>query len=157
MRLWQWGIKALGLAVALGFATGGEAVAQEREAMERLAAKVAACSMIQDPTERLQCYDAAAERESDPVVPEGVIIELAGEDDFDSDTFVVERPWHLRWNSAGSIFTAELHTMAGELIGIIGNQIGAGDGRSDPQPPGQYRLALRAIGEWQVWVMEEDG
>lgn len=155
-RLWQCGAFALGLVAALASGTGGEAAAQEQEAVERLAAEIAACSMLQDPTERLRCYDEAAGRESDTVVPEGVILELAGSDDFDSDSFVVEQPWHLRWGTEGSIFTAELHNIAGELIGIIGNQIGAGNDRSGAQPPGEYRLSVRAIGKWQIWVMEDD-
>lgn len=155
-RLWQNGALALVLTAALASGTGGEAAAQEQQAVERLAAQVAACSMLQDPTDRLSCYDEAAGREGDPVVAEGVILDLAGSDDFDSDTFVVAAPWHIRWDSAGSIFTVELQNIAGELIGIIGNQIGAGNDRSDPQPPGEYQLAVRAIGEWQIWVMEED-
>jgi len=147
-------VAALGLLVASLF--GGEkALAEEK--VERLAAEIAACAMLQDPTERLRCYDAAAGRESDKVVPEGVILELAGRDDFDSDSFRTETPWHLRWESGGSIFTVELTNASGELIGIIGNQIGAGNDRSEPQPPGEYRLSVRAIGEWQLWIMEEDG
>ena len=153
-RLWRLGTLFLALAGVLA-SGAGETAAQEQKALERLAAEVAACSMIQDPTERLRCYDTAIDRETDSVVPEGVVLELVGRDDFDTDSFAVDRPWHLRWDSAGSIFTVELHTMSGELIGIIGNQIGAGNDRSAPQPPGEYQLAVRAIGDWQIWVMEE--
>jgi len=161
-QLWHYGA-ALALLVAVAFG-GGKLAAEETappeavtpEAVERLAAQISACAMVSDPTERLQCYDEAAGREGDTVVPEGVILELAGSDDFDSDRFRADGPWHLRWDSSGSIFTVELNNVAGELIGIIGNQIGAGSNRSEALPPGDYMLAVRAIGEWQLWVMEED-
>lgn len=140
----------------------GQALAQDGESGEgaevgRLAAEIAACRMVRDPTERLRCYDAAAGlADEESVVEQGVVMQLAGEDDFDSDLFVSETPWHLRWNSRGSIFTVELQDITGELIAIIGNQIGAGENRSEVQPPGEYRVAVRAIGSWQIWVMEED-
>lgn len=158
-------IKGLVAALLLGgglWLSAGQASAQDSDPGEgeeagRLAAEIAACRMVQDPTERLRCYDAAAGAADDEsVVAEGVVLQLAGEDDFDSDNFVSESPWHLRWNSRGSIFTVELQDIAGELIAIIGNQIGAGENRSEVQPPGEYRVAVRAIGSWQLWVMEED-
>jgi len=144
------GLLALAVAGAPGAAS----------AEERLAAELAACSMLEDPTERLRCYDALAGSEADAAgevaVDDGaMLLELAGEDDFDSDGFAAEAPWHLRWESEGSILTVELRDAGGELIDIIGNQIGRGEGRSNDQPPGAYGLAVRAIGAWRLWVIEE--
>jgi len=123
-----WWRTALGLSFLSLAALGGngDAAAQEPEAVERLGAKIAACRMLEDPTERLHCYDEAAGRESDAVVPEGVILELAGSGDFDSESFTAEKPWHLRWESEGNVFTVELYNVAGEFIDVIGNQFGSG-------------------------------
>jgi len=141
------------LAIAL-LAGGGEAAAQER-----LQGELAACRMLEDPTERLRCYDALAgsDAEAGEVVAEegAVLLELAGEDDFDSEGFTAEDVWHLRWESEGSILTVELRDVGGELVAIIGNQIGRGEDRSPEQPPGAYSLAVRAIGAWRLWVIEE--
>lgn len=136
-------------AIALGAAAAG---AEEGE----LAAGLATCRMTEDPTERLRCYDALAGAEAKAgVAEEAAVLALAGADDFDSEGFVVEEPWHLRWDSGGSILTVELREAGGELIDIIGNQIGRGEGRSTAQRPGSYSLAVRAIGDWRLWVMGE--
>ena len=141
-------------ALALGAA---DAAAQERDT---LAAEIAACRMLEDPTERLRCYDEAAEAEAEEgevVVEEGrAVLELAGSGDFDSDSFTTEAPWHLRWVSEGSIMTVELRDFTGEMITILGNQIGRGEGRSEVSAPGDYILAVRALGDWQLWVIEGD-
>lgn len=148
------GILAAGLLATALLAAGGEAAAQER-----LQGELAACRMLEDPTERLRCYDALAgsEAEAGEVAAEegAMLLELAGEDDFDSEAFVPEGDWHLRWESEGSILTVELRDATGELVAIIGNQIGRGEDRSPEQPPGEYSLAVRAIGAWRLWVIEE--
>lgn len=153
------GLGAIAVSALLaGALVNGSPAWAQTAAPERLAGEIAACRMVEDPTERLRCYDAAADADAEAgVVDDGrVVLELAGEDDFDSDSFVSPSPWHLRWETEGSIFTVELRDMAGELIGIIGNQIGRGEDRSPVQAPGEYMLAVRAIGAWQLWVMEED-
>ncbi|MFC4351263.1 hypothetical protein ACFOW6_06875 [Fodinicurvata halophila] len=126
-------------------------------AAQELESELTACRMIEDATERLQCYDkiVTGEAESGDIIAadEETIINIAGEDDFDSKVFTAEEEWHLRWTSQGSIMTIELRDFAGELIGIVGNQIGAGEGRSETLDPGEYMLAVRAIGEWEIFAI----
>lgn len=127
-------------------------------AAQELESKLTACRMIEDATERLQCYDkiVAGEAESGNIVAtdDETIINIAGENDFDSEVFTAEEDWHLRWTTEGSIMTIELRDFTGELIGIVGNQIGAGEGRSETLEPGEYMLAVRAIGEWEIHAIK---
>ncbi|WP_022727137.1 hypothetical protein [Fodinicurvata sediminis] len=124
---------------------------------DEIESKLTACRMIEDPTERLQCYDKIVEGESESgnivTTDEETIINIAGEDDFDSQVFTAEEEWHLRWTSQGSIMTIELRDFTGELIGIVGNQIGRGEGRSETLDPGEYMLAVRSIGEWEIFAI----
>lgn len=131
-------------------------------AAQELESELTACHMIDDPTERLKCYDKIVEGESESesgdivATDEETIINIAGEDDFDSKNFTTEETWHLRWNHKGSIMTIELRDFAGELIGIVGNQIGKGEGRSESLSPGEYMLSVRAIGEWEIYAIRGD-
>ena len=80
---------------------------------------------------------------------------FTGRDDWDSEPFEVTQPWRVTWQNEGSLLTVELRGEQGEMLDVIGNQIGRGGGRSEVQEPGVYRLAVRGLGGWRVQVVDE--
>ena len=118
------------------------------------------CVDVQQETLRLQCYDSllqplAQGRIDDTSQSASVIHSFAGSDDHDTDVLTIREPWHLRWALDGSLLSIELRADDGSLVDMVGNQIGAGHGRSAPLEPGVYRLAIRAIGDWKL-VLEPE-
>lgn len=115
-----------------------------------LPASILACATLVDDAGRLACYDevvaaAAAEAESSPT-----LFAVAGRNDGDSAAFRAPGRWYVEWRSEGSIVTMELHTAGGGFEAVIGTQIGSGSGRSASFPPGEYRLAVRGDGTWEL-------
>src|SRR3546814_267050 len=80
---------------------------------------------------------------------------FTGRDDWDSQPFEMTKAWRLVWQNQGSLLTVELRAEQGEMLDVIGNQIGQGGGRSEVQEPGVYRLAVRGLGGWRVQVVPE--
>ena len=123
----------------------------------KLADQLVYCAGLPGEQERLQCYDALAR----PLLglEEGgaaaALHSFTGRDDWDSEPFEVTRPWRVTWQNEGSLLTVELRGEQGEMLDVIGNQIGRGGGRSDVQEPGVYRLAVRGLGGWRVQVVDE--
>ena len=121
-----------------------------------LADRVVACTGIVDDAERLSCFDEVAgplvnlvEDDSDERV-------FVGEGHWDSDQFPVERPFRLAWQSEATSLTIEVRGAGGDLLALIGPQIGEGAGRSELFRPGDYLLGIRASdGAWRVQVVEE--
>lgn len=124
----------------------------------KLADQLVYCAGLSGEKERLACYDALARpllglEESGAAT--AARHSFTGRDDWDSEPFEVMNPWRLTWQNEGSLLTIELRSEQGEMIDVIGNQIGRGGGRSEVQPPGVYRLAVRGLGGWRVQVVDE--
>lgn len=124
----------------------------------KLADQLLYCAGLPGEQERLRCYDTLAQ----PLLglDEGGGAAAArhsftGRDDWDSEPFEVTQPWRVTWQNEGSLLTVELRGEQGEMLDVIGNQIGRGGGRSEVQEPGVYRLAVRGLGGWRVQVVDE--
>jgi len=136
------------------------AVAQSSTADRTLADQVIACAAIDANDARLACYDKLAE----PLLGLGAGEESQASADFvgrghwDSDVFTVNHPFRIVWESRAKTLTIELHGPGGDLLALIGPQIGEGSGRSDKIfDPGDYRVGVRATdGEWRVSAVEEE-
>ena len=118
------------------------------------------CVDVSEDALRVQCYDAVVQPLADTRVPpefeqDHTVYAFAGRDDYDTQAFTIEKQWRARWIFEGSILTIELRLPNGELVDIVGNQIGAGHGNTDLLAPGSYQLAVRAIGKWQLAVEPE--
>lgn len=124
----------------------------------KLADQLISCAGLPGEQERLECYDTLAQ----PLLglEEGgaaatALHSFTGRDDWDSEPFEVTQPWRVTWQNEGSLLTVELRGEQGEMLDVIGNQIGRGGGRSEVQEPGVYRLAVRGLGGWRVQVVDE--
>lgn len=126
----------------------------------KLADQIIDCAGLDESTERLRCYDELAA----PLVgieeptADGAgetLHRFTGKDDWDSEVLEVEKPWRLVWQNQGSLLTVELRSEQGELLDVIGNQIGKGGGRSERLAPGSYTLAVRGLGGWRVQVVSD--
>jgi hypothetical protein len=149
------------LLLAGALAAGHGARAQTGpEDTTRLADQIIACAGMTGEGERLACYDQLAQPLLGLEKGEGqaeAVHSFTGRDDWDSPPFEIARPWRLVWQNEGSLLTVELRGEQGEMLDVIGNQIGEGGGRSEVQEPGVYRLAVRGLGGWRVQVVGEGG
>ena len=122
-----------------------------------LAHELLTCVEVEDDEARLACFDriAAPLAQSRAAAEDDAAQVLRGENDADSEVFTMAGPWHVAWNLEGSILTIELRTGAGHLQDVVGNQIGAGEGASGRLGPGDWQLAVRAVGAWQVRIVRD--
>lgn len=152
---------ASGSLAVWSLSTAAGAAAQESPKHAEVIERLVRCIDIEREALRLQCYDSLvqplAEAEVDPdFESESTFHSFSGRDDEDTEVFTTKQSWRLRWTLDGSLLTIELRGPDNALIDIVGNQIGAGHGQSEKSlPPGVYRLAVRAIGDWQVAVEPE--
>ena len=148
--------------IALVLAAAGPAWAQSRDGDDttKLADEIIDCAGLDDRQERLDCYDAVAEPLLGLEAPSAgseapaALYSFTGKNDWDSEVLDLAAPWRLVWQNQGSLLTVELRTPQGELVEVIGNQIGKGGGRSAPLEPGSYTLAVRGLGGWRVQVVD---
>lgn len=148
------GAATLMLLASLGLA-GGAAAQSGENGTSKLGDRLISCAGIEDDQDRLGCYDEVAQPLAglDEDTAEGnanVLQSFAGEDDWDSELFEIEQPWRVTWQTKANILTIELYGPEGELVDVVGNQIGAGGGTSGTLEPGRYRLAARGVGSWQI-------
>lgn len=120
-----------------------------------LADELIDCAGLPGDGERLACYDALAQPllgldGSTEAATDQALNSFTGKGDWDSETLEIEQPWRVTWQNQGSLLTIELWDSAGELLNVVGNQIGRGGGRSEVLEPGSYRLAVRGTGGWRV-------
>lgn len=126
----------------------------------KLADQIIDCAGLSENAERLRCFDELAEPlvGIDEPLSDGAgqaLHSFTGKDDWDSEVLEVDKPWRLVWQNQGSLLTVELRSEQGELLDVIGNQIGKGGGRSESLDPGSYTLAVRGLGGWRVQVVSE--
>lgn len=115
-----------------------------------LPAPIVACAAIVDDGERLACYDAVVAAATAAAESSPTLFAVEGRGNGDSATFRAPGRWYVEWRSEGSIVTMELHTTGGAFQAVIGTQIGSGSGRSASFAPGEYRLAVRGDGAWEL-------
>lgn len=156
-RLYRLWLPAVLLTVWSAEAVSQNSPPHEDAAIERLFT----CVDLEPGSLRLQCYDSImrplADARPDPDFGgESTIEVFSGQDDLDIELITIEQPWRLRWALDGSMLSVELREGDNSLIDIIGNQIGAGHGASAKTlAPGSYRIAVRAIGAWQLAIEPE--
>lgn len=146
--------------LAAGQAPAGAQDAQNQNLEPENLERLIRCAEQSEEALRLQCYDAVVQPLADARVDAGferehTLFAFSGRDDHDTKTLTFEQPWRARWVFDGSILTVELRLPNGELVNIVGNQIGAGHGTTDVLEPGAFQLAVRAIGKWQIAVEPE--
>jgi len=156
-------LAALAVCLLLGLSLfAGKAAAQSVAADDttKLADQIIDCAVLTGDTERLSCFDELAAplvgiEEPDVEGTGKALHSFTGKDDWDSDVLEVATPWRLVWQNQGSLLTLELHSDQGELLDVVGNQIGKGGGRSESLKPGRYRLAVRGLGGWRVQLVSD--
>lgn len=146
-------------ALSIGALLASGAAAQSGEnSASKLGDDLISCAGVEDDQERLACYDEVAQplaglEEENAEGGSKVIESFAGEDDWDSEIFEIDQPWRVTWQTKANILTIELYGPEGELLEVIGNQIGAGGGSSATLEPGRYYLGARGVGSWQMKVL----
>jgi hypothetical protein len=132
---------------------------QASDKTSELADELIDCAGMADASARLECYDAVAQPLLGLEQGEGgqgpaALHRFTGKGDWDSEVLEIAGPWRATWQNQGSLLTIELLTPQGEMVSVIGNQIGSGGGRSEVLEPGTYRLAVRGLGGWRVQVVD---
>lgn len=145
-----------GLALAGALATAGDPA--RAQGSTELVDELVACTAIEDPDERLACFDAVAEPLTGLTAEDGEdasesLYSFVGKDDVDTETVEIGESWRAVWKSEASVLTIELRGPEGDLIDTIGFQIGTGNGRSNVHSPGSYTFAIRGAGNWRVDIV----
>jgi hypothetical protein len=116
------------------------------------------CMSIEDGQRRLECYDSRLRQVAD-LTPEGAgeaAQTFTGSGNWQSEPFVMERQWRLAWQANTDLLTVQLTGPTPlQQQTVVDNHIGSGAGRSSPQEAGEYRIDVRALGEWQILAVEE--
>lgn len=114
------------------------------------------CRELEDPEERLTCFDREAGAFAPAEVPgePGKLLEFSGAGEWTSNEFDVDQPWRVVWISEQSIFTLERRMSDGQFDTVIGFMTGKGEGQSDVSQPGTYRLGIRGTsGSWKLTII----
>lgn len=149
--LFRFALSALLVSLALA----GARAQSGSDETTTLADELMNCAGMPGEGERLECYDTVAQpllglEGSEQGVSDEAQHSFTGKGDWDSQQLELEGPWRVTWQNQGSLLTIELWDAAGELLNVVGNQIGRGGGRSEILDPGSYRLAVRGTGGWRV-------
>jgi hypothetical protein len=113
------------------------------------------CLPLEDDQRRLECFDERLRQVAD--LRQGAVDsaqEFTGDGNWQSDPFTLGQEWRLVGKSKTDLLTIELSgpTPLQQEI-AVDNQIGSGAGRTPVQEPGH--INVRAIGEWQISIVEE--
>ncbi|MEX0923317.1 MAG: hypothetical protein WD489_10600 [Rhodovibrionaceae bacterium] len=153
-------LAVLAVLAAAGYAPDAAAQTSGQTGTSKLGDEMISCASIDDDEERLACYDGLAQplaglddaaNEEDGAGQ--ALHSFAGEDDWQSEVFTMEEPWRITWQTQANILTIEVYGPEGELLDVVGNQIGAGGGSSGTLKPGRYSIAARGIGSWRLKVL----
>jgi len=68
--------------------------------------------------------------------------------------FTVDSSWEIQWKASGMIFQVYLQSEDGQMVDILANQQGEGEGSSYNPKAGTYYLEINAMGEWEVKIVE---
>jgi hypothetical protein len=140
MRLW-----AIGGGLGLALAPWGPLACAQDAAPVPLAAALATCRAMADQTQRLSCYDHLAG------LAQGAAPRWAGRLSFQTETFTIDRPTLLRFESDGVIFVMALKDGHGEVLQNL-HHAGAGEGRYLIARPGSYSLQINGAEGWKIWL-----
>src|SRR3546814_11194545 len=117
-----------------------------------------ACAGWPGSEDRLKCYDRLAQPllglETEYSAPTAAH-SFTGRDDWDSQPFEMTKAWRLVWQNQGSLLTVELRAEQGEMLDVIGHQIGQGGGRSAVKESGVSSIAVRGQVGWRWAVVHE--
>jgi hypothetical protein len=64
--------------------------------------------------------------------------------------FAMPGGWEFRWKAKGLVFMARLDSKDGDMVDVLANQDGGGDGASYVAQGGEFTLDINAMGSWTV-------
>jgi len=68
--------------------------------------------------------------------------------------FTVDSSWEIQWKVSGMIFQVYLQSEDGQMVDILANQQGEGEGSSYSPKSGTYYLEINAVGDWEIKIVE---
>ena len=137
-------ISFCGIALAALIAVVDAGMAQPTVSGQPLTAQMVECASIRDETRRLECFDRAIARLTQPDKRSSRT--FVGEGNWTSDLVTMDQRWYIEWRPTGQMLAVELLDVDNYFKGVAGSQVGPGEGSSNPLAPGSYRINVRAIG-----------
>lgn len=85
---------------------------------------------------------------------ETVVVEYSGSGMKTTRPFTVDSSWELQWKASGMVFQVYLQSEDGQMVDILANQQGEGEGSSYSPKTGTYYLEINAMGDWEIKIVE---
>lgn len=85
---------------------------------------------------------------------ENIVVEYSGSGMKTTRPFTVNSNWEIQWDADGRIFQVYLQSEDGQMVDILANQQGEGEGSSYSPKTGTYYLKINAMGNWKIKIVE---
>lgn len=85
---------------------------------------------------------------------ETVVEKYSGNGAVNTRPFHIDSSWGVKWNAKGEYFSISLYTTDNEMLDILANQSGSGEGSSFYPRKGNYFFKVNALGDWKIEVIK---
>ncbi len=80
-------------------------------------------------------------------------ISFSGDGIQNTRPFSVDGPWEVQWAASGDLFQVYVFSANGDLVDVMANQMGPGQGSSFQPRGGDFYLQVNAVGSWDLRVV----
>jgi len=102
---------------------------------------------------RLEKYDILAEKLGLKIAEDPIIKEYSGNGAQTMRPFTVKTAWEIQWDAKGDIFQIYLFDKDGNMLNVVANQQGSGEGSFYSPKKGTFYISTNAMGTWEIKIV----